>query len=85
MAVWGQLALIFSVFGFEMNLLTTLNSEGTWDEVSATLLLGFILYLIATILVLLFNFGELAGTKLVAMASTACIFLAGEFLSCVPV
>ncbi len=79
MASWSKLAMIFTGLGFEMNLLSMISVVNYEDDVEAMLIIGFLAYIGAVVLILLLTFTELAGNAVIVIVTIVCLFVAGLY------
>ena len=84
MAKWNFLALVITGFGFQMDLLAIIVSDGyyysTDDAVEACLIIGFLMYIVSFMGLLLYNFGDipLKSNKYTLIVCAVGLFLAGK-------
>lgn len=86
MGKWNFVALVTTGIGFQMTLLAIIVSDAFYisadDAVEACLIIGFLMYTISFMGLLLYNFGDtpLKSNKYTLIGCAVALFLAGEFM-----
>ena len=84
MAKWNFLALVITGLGFQMDLLAIIGSDDYFysadDAIEACLIIGFLMYIVSFMGLLLYNFGDtpLKSNKYTLIVCAVGLFLAGK-------
>ena len=78
MGDFSRLALVHGLVGFEVYTFGFLRSVHNNTDEKAVFITGYLLFLIAAVLLFLLAFGDLKGNRIVTIVTMLCFFSAGE-------
>jgi len=80
MANWLALALVHTMIGFEADVLGLLSFSSGWSNTRALLIIAFLLYAIASVLMVFTKMADLANSMAVSLTVIISLFLAAFLL-----
>jgi len=80
MADWLTLAFVHAMIGFEADVLGLLSFSSGWSNTRALLIIAFLLYAIASVLMVFTKMADLANSMAVSLTVIISLFLAAFLL-----